>query len=61
MATLGGQEFPFVWRINRAATTTASLTESALAYAEEMGWTLFELPADSTIPLPEGLIAALKS
>jgi hypothetical protein len=61
MATLGGQEFPFVWRINRAAATTAPLTEDALAYAEEMGWTLFELPADSTTSLPEGLIAALKS
>jgi hypothetical protein len=61
MATLGGQEFPFVWRINRAAATTAPLTEDAMAYAEEMGWTLFELPADSTTSLPEGLIAALKS
>lgn len=61
MATLGGQEFPFVWRINRAAATMAPLTETALAYAEEMGWTLFELPADSTTSLPEGLIAALKS
>jgi hypothetical protein len=61
MATLGGQDFPFVWRINRAAATIAPLTDTALSYAEEMGWTLFELPEHSTSTLPEGLIQALKS
>jgi hypothetical protein len=59
--SLAGQEFPFVWRINRTAAATAPLTEAALAYADEMGWTLFELPPVATTSLPEELIAALKS
>ena len=60
-ATLAGQEFPFVWRINRAAAATVPLTEATLAYAEEMGWILFELPSEPTTSLPEALISALKS
>jgi hypothetical protein len=61
VATLCGQEFPFVWRVNRAVAATAPLTEAALAYANDMGWTLFELPPLATTSLPEELIAALKS
>lgn len=60
-ATLAGQDFPFVWRINRVAAAIAPLGDAAQAYADEMGWTLFELPPDSTTSLPDGLIAALKS
>jgi hypothetical protein len=60
-ATLAGQDFTYVWRINRVAAATAPLTEAALAYSDEMGWTLFELPPEPTTSLPEALIAALKS
>lgn len=59
--TLAGQSCPYVWRINRVAATTGPLTEAALAYGDEMGWTLFELPSTVTPSLPEELIAALKS
>lgn len=60
-ANLAGQQFTFVWRINRVAAATAPLTEAALTYADEMGWTLFELPSEATTSLPEALVSALKS
>lgn len=59
-ATLAGQLFPHVWRINRVAAVAAPLTEAALAYADEMGWTLFELPAEASTEVPKALITALK-
>ncbi len=58
-ATLAGQEFPYVWKPNRVAAAAAPLTEAALAYADDMGWTLFTLPSDPTIPLPGDFISAL--
>lgn len=58
---LAGQEFPYVWRTNRVAAVDAPVATSTLAHAEDMGWTLFELPSEPTTSLPEALIAALKS
>lgn len=58
--TLGGQEFPFVWRANRVAATTAALIDAAAAYADDAGWTLFELPQEAGTELPPDFVAALK-
>lgn len=60
-ATLAGQAFPYVWRLHRVAATAEPLTEAAVAYADDMGWTLFELPAEATKNLPEAMITALRS
>lgn len=60
-ADLAGQDFPFVWRLHRVAATTGSLTESALGYADEMGWSLFRLPEDPAAPPPEAFTSALES
>jgi hypothetical protein len=59
-ATLGGQEFSYVWRDNRVAATVETLTEAARSYSDDMGWTLFELPQEPGADLPANLIAALK-
>jgi Lhr-like helicase len=59
-ATLSGQLFPYVWRLHRVAAIDAPLSEAALAYAEDMGWTLFELQSDTTCKLPEAMITSLK-
>lgn len=59
--TLAGQSFPYVWRTHRVAATTEPITTTALAYAEDMGWTLFELPFEAVTNLPVAMIAALKS
>lgn len=58
---LGGQAFPYSWRLHRIAATVEPLTENALAYAEEMGWSLFQMPAEPTSALPEQMLAGLKS
>ncbi|MCB1276135.1 DEAD/DEAH box helicase [Prosthecobacter sp.] len=60
-ATLGGQVFAYVWRPHRVAAATEPLTEAAQAYADDMGWTLFELSAEATANLPEAMITSLKS
>ena len=61
-AVLEGQDFPFVWRLHRVAVTTTPITEAAATYAEEMGWSLFELPAGpDNDTIPEPMIAALKA
>ena len=59
--SLADQKFPLVWRLHRVAATPDPLTEAAVAYADEMGWTLFELPQDPDSVLPESLAAALRS
>lgn len=59
-ATLGQQEFPLVWRANRVAATAETLSDAARSYAEDMGWSLFELPQDTGADLPAALVAALK-
>ncbi|HRQ87350.1 MAG TPA: DUF1998 domain-containing protein, partial [Bacteroidia bacterium] len=56
---LAGQVFPYVWESHRVAATAESLTEAALAYADDVGFTLFPLPSDPTIPLPGDFISAL--
>lgn len=60
-SNLGGQAFPYSWRLHRIAATIEHLTENALAYAEEMGWSLFQIPSEPTPSLPEQMIAGLKS
>lgn len=59
--SLAGQKFPLVWRLHRVAATPDSLTEAAVASADEMGWTLFDLPQNPDSALPEALAAALRS
>lgn len=59
-ATLGQQEFTLVWRSNRVAATTERLSDTARSYAEDAGWSLFELPQDSGTELPADFVAALK-
>jgi Lhr-like helicase len=58
--TLGGQEFSFVWSRNRVAATMAALSDAARAYADEMGWTLFELQQDVGTDLAADFIATLR-
>ncbi|MBP7948733.1 MAG: DEAD/DEAH box helicase [Verrucomicrobiales bacterium] len=60
-ADLAGQRFPYVWRLNRVAAVSEPLTGTAVAYAEDMGWILFELPTEPGGVLPETLITSLKS
>lgn len=57
---LAGQTFPFVWKVRRIAATDTQLTQAAISHAEEMGWTLYELPPQTTVELPESFIASLK-
>ncbi|RWJ21152.1 MAG: DEAD/DEAH box helicase [Mesorhizobium sp.] len=57
---LGEQKFPLVWRSNRVAATTEALSDTARSYAEDMGWSLFELPQDSGADLPAEFVVALK-
>jgi len=59
--TLGEQEIPYVWRSHRAAAAPAPISPSTVAKAEELGWSLFELPDDPSQPAPPSLIEALKS
>ncbi|CAD6562573.1 DEAD/DEAH box helicase [Paraburkholderia sabiae] len=59
-ATLGGQEFPYVWRDYRVAATAETLTDAAQSFSDDMGWTLFELPQEPGPDLPANFIAALK-
>jgi hypothetical protein len=59
--SLAGQLFPYVWRTHRVAASTESVSIAALAYAEDMGWTLFELPFEAPANLPEAMITSLKS
>lgn len=59
--TLGGQSFPFVWRIHRVAAVDGAVNDAALSYADDMGWTLFALPAEPDGVLPEAFVSALKS
>ncbi|MEZ5275380.1 MAG: DEAD/DEAH box helicase [Opitutaceae bacterium] len=61
-AVLEGQEYPFVWRLHRVAAAPEPITEAAATYAEEMGWTLFELPArPDNDTIPEAMTAALQA
>lgn len=59
-ATFGGQEFPFVWRSNRVAAVVGVVRPEAIAYGDDRGWTLFELPVQPDQELPSGIVAALK-
>lgn len=59
VVTLGGQEFPHVWKPHRVAAVEAPLTEAALSHADETGWTLFELPPSPTVSLPKSMISTL--
>ncbi len=59
--SLAGQTFPFAWRSHRIAATSADLSEGALAQADDMGWTLFQLPPEPTTSLADPLLAAFRS
>lgn len=60
-AIFAGQMFPYVWKEHRAAASTSPLSEAALTFAEDMGWTLFELSADNSGTLPDSMITILIS
>lgn len=60
-ATFAEQLFSYVWKEHRVAAATSPLTKAALTFAEDMGWTLFELSADISGTLPDSMITILKS
>jgi len=60
--TLAGQMFPFVWREHRIAAAVEPFSDSVLAHAEDMGWTLFQLPSTPDADaVPEPMADALRS
>jgi hypothetical protein len=59
--SLGGQQYPFVWRDHRVAASTEPPTKAALEAAADQGWTLVELPPDDPAGLPDALVSALSS
>ena len=52
--------FPYSWRSHYVAAMTGSIPEEAKVAANDQGWSLFELPADPSVGLPDGLISVLK-
>ncbi|MCY4320437.1 MAG: DEAD/DEAH box helicase [Alphaproteobacteria bacterium] len=57
--TFADVSFPFVWRSHYVAAKSGAIPEEAETTAHDKGWSLFELPADSSDGLPSELIDAL--
>ena len=58
--TLADVSFPFTWHSHYVAARAGVIPEAVKAAADDRGWSLFELPADSSEGLPAELIAALR-
>jgi Lhr-like helicase len=54
------QAMDFAWRSHFVATSTEPLSVEALEAAKGKGWTLFELPENSSVGLPDALISMFK-
>ncbi len=54
------QEMSFAWRSHFVAASAAPLTKATLEIAESKGWTVFELPEDVTVGIPNALIMMFK-
>ena len=58
--TVGDIAFPFAWHSHYIAAKTGAIPEAVKAAAADLGWSVFELPADPSDGLPDALIAAFE-